>query len=132
MSSATHTIFVYGSSRRGQAKSCESSARYVGMASAQGYDLYELAALGRSYVLPASGDPTLPLSGELYQVDQDCLDELDCQHELSQGLYERVLIEVNTAEGSSVQAWIYEGLKIAPIKIESGDWGCRGVECGKA
>ena len=133
MANEIYPLFVYGSSRKGQLKSCESNAEYIGAASAQGYCLYELSILGRSYVLATSpGDDPPPLSGELYEVDKDCLDQMDKQHEIELGLYERVLTDVSTAEGISKRAWIYEGLKIAPIKVESGDWGCRGVECGKA
>ena len=133
MADKDYPLFVYGSSRKGQVKSCENNAKYMGAAAAQGYCLYELSVLGRSYVLlPSLGEDPLPLSGELYEVDEACLTQMDEQHEVGLGLYERVLTDVSTAEGVSVRAWIYEGLKIAPVRVESGDWGCRGMECGKA
>lgn len=132
MSNVSFPLFVYGSSRKGHVRSCENRAKYIGLGSAQGYVLYELFALGRSYALHSPDEVHAPLSGELYDVDKTCLEEMDIQHEVLHGLYERVLASITTANGLAIQAWIYEGLKIAPVKVESGDWDCRGIDCGKA
>lgn len=135
MANDTDLIFVYGSSRKGQAHSCaESATSFVGAAAIHGYWLYELAVIGRSYAQarhPSSRQPP-PLSGELYRVDPTCLAAMDKLHEVENGLYDRVRVEVSAPSGEIVQAWMYEGNKIAPTRVESGDWECKGVECGQA
>lgn len=125
-------LFVYGSSRKGQVNSCEKSAEYIGPASLLGYCLFDLSVLRRSYVLPSDSGGGAAVSGDLFRVDAACLNHLDQEHEVSQGLYERVQVNVSTASGDEIIAWLYEGGRIAPTQIESGDWKCRGVLSGKA
>lgn len=124
-------LFVYGSSRKGQVNSCEKSAEYIGPASLLGYCLFDLSVMRRSYVLPSDSKQGA-VSGDLFRVDAACLNHLDQEHEVSNGLYERVQVNVSTASGDEIVAWLYEGGRIAPIRIESGDWKCRGVLSGKA
>ena len=109
-----HLVFVYGVSHRGNSMGCKGMGVYLGAADVTGYWLYELSAMGRSYALPAHpGHPDpAPLSKEAYEMGSEELQETDHIHGISSGLY--------------------KGLKIAPTRIESGDWEHRGVECGKA
>lgn len=133
MDKTTHFVFVYGSSRRGQVESCGGRAQFVNLACVEGYRLYRLSFLERSYAIPVDpGESVLPLSGEVYEIDEECLLEMDLQHRISEGLYERVMVEASFADGSLAQVWIYEGARVVPVEIESGDWQCRGVLFGKA
>lgn len=129
-----HFVFVYGVSRRGGSMSCDPLGKFLCAAAVRGYWLYELSALGRSYAMVAHADrpPPAPLSGELFAFDAAGLAEMDRTHDVASGLYERVLVEVCLEDGEVQQAWLYEGAKIAPTRVESGDWAHRGLECGKA
>ena len=129
-----HFIFVYGSSRKANSDACIVRGRFVGDAAIQGYWLYELAIVGKSYAMPSHADrpDPAPLSGEIYEVDGECLIEMDQSHDVASGLYDRVSIKASLSNGEVVEAWMYEGAKIAPTRVESGDWAHRGVECGKA
>lgn len=129
-----YLVFVYGTSRKGESMSCDTIGRFVCAAAVRGYWLYELSALGRSYAMLAHADrpAPAPLSGDLFEVDDDGLQELDHIHGVSSGLYERVMVDACLEDGKTMSAWIYEGGKIAPTRVESGDWAHRGIECGKA
>lgn len=134
MKEGRHFLFVYGTSRKGMSENCLVNGTFVGDAAMRGYWLYELSILGKSYAVPSRADrpEPAPLSGEIYEVDAACLLEMDRLHDVDLGLYERVQATASLGNGKTVDVWIYEGAKIAPTRVESGDWTHRGVDCGKA
>lgn len=126
-------LFVYGSSLLGEKHSCLERGNLMGCASLAGYWLYELLILEKSYIIPALGkEKPQAVSGEIYEVSEKCLAQLDEEHQVIKGLFQRVASVAAQENGDLINVWVYEGYKIAPQLIESGDWRYRQLPHGKA
>jgi gamma-glutamylaminecyclotransferase len=81
-------LFVYGTLKRGAENNAHlEGQRFLGEAvTAPGYVLYGL--FGYPGMVPAA-DATEGVTGELWEVDADCLSKLDRLEGLAEGLYTR-------------------------------------------
>jgi gamma-glutamylcyclotransferase (GGCT)/AIG2-like uncharacterized protein YtfP len=118
-----HRIFVYGTLRRGNAGSMSTrfpNAKFVGEAKVSG-SLYDLGA----YPGLLLGDSNSLVVGEVYEVDDEILDELD-EFEGSSN-YQRKPADVFLGS-NRVTCWTYEPkpefYSFRTI-ITSGDWVIR-------
>lgn len=105
-------------------------AAYMGPGAIEGFALFAVQSHGQAYVVADPAAP--PVSGELYRVGRQYLDLLDQMHGVEQGMYARVEVDASNEEGGKIRAWIYEGMRIVPQKVESGDWACQDLPYGKA
>jgi gamma-glutamylcyclotransferase (GGCT)/AIG2-like uncharacterized protein YtfP len=118
---------------QGEKHSCLEKGEFKGSATLSGYWLYELVALGQSYIVPAQGkQKPQPVSGEIYEISEKCLKEMDEEQNVAKGLFQRVSTVACQGNGDVLDVWVYEGYKIVPQLIESGDWRYRQVPYGKA
>jgi gamma-glutamylcyclotransferase (GGCT)/AIG2-like uncharacterized protein YtfP len=101
------TLFLYGTLKRGGTNHLFlAGQRFLGAArTAPGFTLYSLGDYPG--MVRAPGD-TLGVTGELWEVDDACLAELDRLEGLDEGLYERidVLLAPNPLPGSA-QTYLY-------------------------
>jgi len=101
-------VFVYGSLKRGYAlhwlmKDAEFSGRAVTR------PLYRIFHLG-SYPGLVEWPEGLPVEGELYRVNEECLKSLDQAEGVAEGLYARRDIHLqNPPVDQSTQAWFWLG-----------------------
>jgi gamma-glutamylcyclotransferase (GGCT)/AIG2-like uncharacterized protein YtfP len=116
----THLIFVYGSLRRGSARAMSvkfPGAKFVGEARVQG-SLYDLGAYP-GLLLDNSNSLVI---GEVYEVDDEMLDELD-EYEASSD-YWRQPVEISVGAERRT-GWTYapnpDSCSSRPL-IASGDW----------
>jgi gamma-glutamylcyclotransferase (GGCT)/AIG2-like uncharacterized protein YtfP len=115
-----HLVFVYGTLRRGGAGAMSvrfPGAKFIADAKVSG-SLYDLGAYP-GLLLTASGSP---VSGEVYEVDDETLRRLD-DFEAS-SLYRRRQVEISLGSRGSV-CWTYEPDPefYSPRRlITSGDW----------
>jgi len=101
------TLFLYGTLKRGGSNHLFlAGQRFLGVArTAPGFTLYSLGDYPG--MVRAPGD-TAGVIGELWEVDDACLAELDRLEGLDEGLYERidVLLASNPLAGSA-QTYLY-------------------------
>lgn len=104
-----------------------STAIFCGRVSVKGY----LYSLGPYPALVIDEAANSLVTGELYQITEEILTALDEYEEIdpgnSESEYRRQLVELTTADGQMVQAWVYL-LNQKPDEnrlIASGDW-CEG------
>ncbi|HVF42025.1 MAG TPA: gamma-glutamylcyclotransferase family protein [Pyrinomonadaceae bacterium] len=115
-----HLVFVYGTLRRGGVRAMPGlfpGSEFVGVAGVRGslYDFGEYPGL----VLDGAGSP---VAGEVYEVGEDVLKELDDIE--APAHYSRREVEVSLG-GEGVRCWVYEpDLSLYPRRelIASGDW----------
>ncbi len=102
-----NTVFVYGTLKRGGSNHVFlRGQKFLGDArTAPGFTLYSLGDYPG--MVRAPGD-LAGVTGELWSVDDACLDELDRLEGLDEGLYERidVLLAPNATAGSA-QTYLY-------------------------
>lgn len=117
---AKHLVFVYGTLRRGGVRAMPElfpGSEFVGRASVRGslYDFGEYPGL----LLGGAGSP---VAGEVYEVGEDVLKQLDDIE--APAHYSRREVEVSLG-GAGVRCWVYEpDLSLYPSRtpIPSGDW----------
>lgn len=101
------TLFLYGTLKRGGSNHLFlANQRFLGLArTVPGFTLYSLGEYPG--MVRAPGD-TAGVTGELWEVDDGCLAELDRLEDLDEGLYERidVLLAPNPLAGSA-QTYLY-------------------------
>ena len=101
------TLFLYGTLKRGGSNHLFlAGQRFLGLArTVPGFTLYSLGDYPG--MVRAPGD-TAGVTGELWEVDDGCLAELDRLEGLDEGLYERidVLLAPNPLAGSA-QTYLY-------------------------
>lgn len=114
-----YRVFVYGTLRKG-----ESNQHYLqeGLLIedevwAKGYEMYDLI-----YYPVAVPSEVGHIKGEIWQIDENCLAEIDKLEGIEEGLYTRIFDNL-------LQAYIYirpnsKGLTGIP-KITQGDWKMR-------
>jgi gamma-glutamylcyclotransferase (GGCT)/AIG2-like uncharacterized protein YtfP len=115
-----HLIFVYGTLRRGGVRAMPGlfpHSKFVGQAHVAGglYDMGEYPAL-------LLGGSSSPVRGEVYEIDDKILSELD-EIEAS-SLYRRLQVEVVVGD-EKMLCWVYVGdSELCPqgVLITSGDW----------
>jgi gamma-glutamylcyclotransferase (GGCT)/AIG2-like uncharacterized protein YtfP len=116
----THTVFVYGTLRRGQGNSrLLRGAEFVGNATASGL-LYNLGGFPGLRLDDAEGD----VVGEVWRVDDATLADLDRLEGAAFGFYERRKWRVRI-EGRLTSAWLYEIAEdhiFGRPEIAGGDW----------
>ncbi len=102
----THTLFVYGTLRKGQAShGLLKDARFLGNAkTAERYGLYVLPH-GVPYAAH-NGSQLVAVSGEIYSVDEITLEAVD-HFEGHPDVYERREVPVVLECGIEVNAWMY-------------------------
>lgn len=99
-------VFVYGSLKRGRAlHHLLQSARFLGTASTS--PLYRLFDLGH-YPGLVEWPAGLSIAGELYEVDSDCLAQLDDAEGVAEGYYARRDIQL-LSPAPAAQAWFWLG-----------------------
>lgn len=108
-------VFVYGTLKRGGSNHrFLSGQRYLGdTRTAPGYRLY---SLGDYPGMVRSGDPTHTVTGEIWSVDDACLDQLDALEGVDEGLYARELIALTAPfDTKPVATYLYlRGLSDRP------------------
>ncbi|MGF1700705.1 gamma-glutamylcyclotransferase [Photobacterium makurazakiensis] len=112
-------VFVYGTLRKGE-NNHHLLVREIYLGRCQVNNGYRLYNLG-DYPAIISATPSMPITGEVYEVSDDVMGELDLLEEYPV-LYSRVLVK--TAFG---QAWVYVyNYPVAnfPV-IKQGDWCLR-------
>lgn len=115
-----HIVFVYGSLRRGNAHSMSvrfPNAKLISAAKASG-SLYDLGAYPG---LVSDGSNSLVI-GELYEVDDELLSELDEFEATSNYLRKQIEISIGTNKST---CWVYEPNPdhySFHTLITSGDW----------
>ncbi len=114
-----YQVFVYGTLRKG-----ESNHYYLRRGLlvadgvwAKGYAMYDQGSY--PFAVPTNGSQ---IKGEIWQIDKDCLAEIDKLEGVKEGLYMRIFDD-------DLQAYIYikpdtKGLREMP-KVEHGDWKMR-------
>lgn len=107
-----HTIFVYGSLKRGQRlHDVLLGQQFLGLAETlPDYALFDCGEYPALVKVSTNGDS---VKGELYRVEPNCLQNLDLIEGVDQGLYSRQpvnLQSVNTFHKDShiVWAWYYQ------------------------
>jgi gamma-glutamylcyclotransferase (GGCT)/AIG2-like uncharacterized protein YtfP len=116
-----HLVFVYGTLRRGGAGSMSvrfSNSTFIGEAKVSGslYDLGDFPGL-------LTNESDAFVTGEVYEVDDEILHELD-EFEASSN-YLRKQIEISLGADSRTICWIYEPdpeFYSPRTLIPSGDW----------
>ncbi|MGF1681979.1 gamma-glutamylcyclotransferase family protein [Photobacterium minamisatsumaniensis] len=112
-------VFVYGTLRKGESNHhLLVRETYIGRCQVNnGYRLYNLG----DYPAIISAEPSLPITGEVYEVSDDVMAELDRLEECPV-LYLRALVKTEFG-----QAWIY--IYTRPVErfpvINHGDWCLR-------
>jgi gamma-glutamylaminecyclotransferase len=102
-----NTVFVYGTLKRGGSNHLFlTGQKYLGdVRTEPGYTLYSLGDYPG--MVRAPGDQS-GVTGELWDVTDACLAELDRLEGLDEGLYERVnVVLLPNAHASSAQAYLY-------------------------
>jgi gamma-glutamylcyclotransferase (GGCT)/AIG2-like uncharacterized protein YtfP len=115
-----HLVFVYGTLRQGGIRAMPGlfpAAKFVGMAKITG-SLYDLGA----YPGLVLDESSTPVTGEVYEIDDEILRELD-EIEASSN-YRREQIEVSS-DNQKLPCWVYgpelESYSLTRL-IPSGDW----------
>ena len=116
-------VFVYGSLREGcKAHDLLAKAKKIADARLLGYDLYRVAWYPGIKLNPDNKDGVV---GEIYEVDKNTLDMLDCYEGVAEGLFVRQEVEaVGPAGFLNTQVYAYNrstDFKFCE-RIPSGDW----------
>lgn len=101
------TVFVYGTLKRGGTNhSFLTGQNYLGRAqSAPGYTL---VSLGEYPGMIVAVDDKVGVSGELWNVDANCLAQLDQLEGIDEGLYQRVKISLLPPSSTAIaEAYLY-------------------------
>jgi len=101
------SVFVYGTLKRGGSNHHFLAGQKWGgdARTVSGYTLY---SLGDYPGMVRSDDPTHEVAGEVWNVDPDCLVELDRLEGVAEGLYARVPIKLASPFGdSAVETYLY-------------------------
>jgi gamma-glutamylcyclotransferase (GGCT)/AIG2-like uncharacterized protein YtfP len=126
----THRVFVYGSLRRGQGNNrLLYASEFVGNATVCG-TLYSLGGFPGLRIDDSEGD----VVGEVWQVDDATLAELDRLEGVAVGFYERRKWRVKI-EGKLRSAWLYEIAEehtVGQPVIAGGDWSRHLRSCRPA
>ena len=99
-------LFIYGTLKRGQQRAdMLDGQRYLGdVRSCPLYRMYQVEA----YPGLVHDEGGVLLEGELWEVDQECLAELDQVERVDAGLYRRELITLEDPwQGAVVEAYFY-------------------------
>jgi gamma-glutamylcyclotransferase (GGCT)/AIG2-like uncharacterized protein YtfP len=116
----THRVFVYGSLRRGQGNNrLLYTSEFVGNATVCG-TLYSLGGFPGLRIDDSEGD----VVGEVWQVDDATLADLDRLEGVAVGFYERRKWRVKI-EGKLRSAWLYEIAEehiVGQPVVAGGDW----------
>jgi gamma-glutamylcyclotransferase (GGCT)/AIG2-like uncharacterized protein YtfP len=115
-----HSVFVYGSLRSGSPRSMTMrfpNSKFVAVAKVSGslYDLGEYPGL-------ILNDSNSPVIGEVYEVDDELLNELDDFEASSNYVRKQIEVSVGT---DSWKCWTYEPdpeFYSLSVLITSGDW----------
>jgi gamma-glutamylcyclotransferase (GGCT)/AIG2-like uncharacterized protein YtfP len=114
---ASPYVFVYGTLKKGGSRHqciARPGIAFVGTAKTRGR-LYSLP--GKDYPAAIFAPVSHCVHGELYRISdssiQECLNRLDMEEGVEEGLYARVLIAVETGE-TRMSAWAYAYLP--PVK----------------
>jgi gamma-glutamylcyclotransferase (GGCT)/AIG2-like uncharacterized protein YtfP len=114
-----YRVFVYGTLRKGESNHhyLQGGVLIEDGVWAKGYTMYDLIAY--PCAIPTQEGQ---IKGEIWQIDENCLAEIDKLEGIEEGLYTRILDNV-------LQAYIYvkpnsKGLIGIP-KITQGDWKMR-------
>lgn len=102
-------VFVYGTLKRGGDNHAHLAyQQFLGEArTPPGYTLY---SLGDYPGMVRAADDTAGVTGELWVVDDSCLQQLDLLEGVAEGLYERVSIKLATpADAQPVETYLYLG-----------------------
>ena len=126
-----NTVFVYGTLLKGE---CNHNYYLggipcLGQATLRNFDLYDL---GR-YPGIITGDGTV--LGEVYEVSDDKLSELDVLEGLEYGLYIRQQAEVTMDNGETLEAAVYvynnsvDGCEKIPLECQpyTAEWKCKRI-----
>jgi gamma-glutamylaminecyclotransferase len=100
-------VFVYGTLKRGGDNHAHLAyQQFLGEArTPPGYTLY---SLGDYPGMVRAADDTAGVTGELWAVDDACLQQLDLLEGTAEGLYERVSIKLATpADAQPVETYLY-------------------------
>jgi len=108
MPDGSTTLFIYGTLKRGDVRApLLAGQRYLGeAATAPRYRLFntgDYPALVEAKPLGLAG---VSVAGELWEVDDACLDRLDIEEGVDEGLYARRAIELSTG-GAEAQTYVY-------------------------
>jgi len=108
VSPQSQLVFVYGSLKRGY-KLHYLLESQLSVGNAVTHPLYRLFDLG-SYPGLIEWPEGLEIHGEIYQVDADCLTQLDEVEGVAERLYVRRRISLQTSfEGTEIHAWFWLG-----------------------
>lgn len=126
MTKKTHLVFVYGTLRKMLAGLGVGDAPPPATHQLWGFDMYDYG--GYPYIIEdteAEIDAELYVYGNVYEVDDDTLAELDHYEGVARGLFVRQTVTVEllgTASGFA-DVWAYvAGPALTPKRIPSGDW----------
>lgn len=125
MQSETNLLFVYGTLKRGDVRApLLAGQAFVGeTTTTPRYRLFNTGDYPAMIEASPLGTPGLAIKGELWRVDAACLQQLDEEEGVGEGLYERRLIEL--ADGQ--QAWSYLYLHTVDGMDDCGD--CWEITC---
>jgi gamma-glutamylcyclotransferase (GGCT)/AIG2-like uncharacterized protein YtfP len=106
-----HRLFIYGTLKRGQSRAdFLDGQNFIGEAqTTQHYRLFRCGAFP-SLVEASRNDVDLPgisVEGELWEVDDDCLQMLDWIEAVNSGLFKRVMIGM--IDGSEAEVYLFKG-----------------------
>lgn len=114
MSEKKHVVFTYGTLREGK-----EATHFI-----SGFQMYTYQ--GRDFEFPylLAGDDDARSYGNVVEVDDDTLAQMDQYENLRSGLFERVKLTVYDLENNGyMKAWVYiAGPALRPTPVESGDW----------
>ena len=114
VSPQSQLVFVYGSLKRGY-KLHYLLESQLSLGNAVTQPLYRLFDLG-SYPGLIEWPEGLTIHGEVYQVDADCLAQLDGVEGVAERLYVRRRISLQTSfEGKEIHAWFWLG-RVAELR----------------
>jgi gamma-glutamylcyclotransferase (GGCT)/AIG2-like uncharacterized protein YtfP len=100
-------VFLYGTLKRGGDNHHHIAyQQFLGAArTPPGYTLY---SLGDYPGMVRAPDDTAGVTGELWAVDDSCLQQLDLLEGVNEGLYERVAIKLAApSDGQAVETYLY-------------------------
>jgi len=93
MTTRKHIMFVYGTLKQGHTRyRYLQGQRYLGIGITKpNYRIHQLA--GHPAMVDAEQGAGSPIYGELYEIDEECLKQLDVVEAVAHGLYERKYLE---------------------------------------
>lgn len=113
-----HKVFVYGT-LRGLAKQSEATHTLTN------YAMYDYGRF--PYIVEDENGDDSEVLGNVIEVTEKELKELDRYEGVERGLYTRNTVEVHDDSGVAVKCFVYVATNnIHPRRIESGDWYNKG------